>query len=93
MAEILYTDGRRETVSPDKPDGTFSAEFLRKVVGGHLDFVSLTPAKKRMVVNDNGIALGLPWNAKATTLYWENTRPNTNKIYGDVLVCDWEEIQ
>ena len=46
-----------------------------------------------MIVDDEGRLKGKPWNAQATTLYWENTLPNTNKIHGDVVVIDWDEIQ
>jgi len=93
MAEIIRADGTREAVEPDQTDGTFSGEFLRKIVGGWIEIVSLGPARKRMIVDDEGRLKGKPWNAQATTLYWENTLPNTNKIHGDVVVIDWDEIQ
>lgn len=92
MAEIIRADGTRETVEPDQADGTFSGEFLRKIVGGWIEIVSLGRAHKLMIVDEEGLLKNKPWNADATTIYWENTRPNVNRIHGDVVVIDWDEI-
>lgn len=94
MATIIRTDGTTEEVAPDKPDGTFSAERLREIVGGWIEIVSLAPVRKRMIVDEEGHIKEKPLNLAATEIYWANTRPgNTHPIAGDVVVIEWEKIQ
>lgn len=46
-----------------------------------------------LVVNDDGLALGLPANTKATDLY-QSTRPGcTDPIVGNVLLAEKWEIE
>ncbi len=82
MAEIIRLDGSRETLTPENRE-VFSLKEMQGVVGGYIEFVCL-PAQV-MVVNEDGLSLGLLPNPEASSLAG---RP----IVGDVLVSSHREL-
>lgn len=83
MAQIIKTTGEVIEVKPAKGK-TFSLKELQDIVGGFIEIVHL-PNMKLMVVNEEGKLNGLPVNHKASDLY-------PDIIVGDVLVCDFNQI-
>ncbi len=95
---ILKTDGTEEEVYQDTRPNLLC---LQGIVGGYIERVQLNlvidfdKTKKlshtpEMIVNENGLIVGLPFNRKATALYWETARnngcPTVNPILGDVVI-------
>jgi hypothetical protein len=62
MTEILHIDGSRERV-----DGPLSLHDFQNVVGGLIELVYL-PGKQFLVVNEEGLLLGLPTNMTASNI-------------------------
>lgn len=83
---VLKIDGTKVPISP-KNGRDYKIGEVKKVVGGYVERVVLGPVGLWMFVNEDGIRLKLPVNLEATKLYRDNTRPNSNMIHGDVLVC------
>lgn len=76
----------------------FSLEELQGFVGGYFEIVVID-RETRMVVNEDGHALGLPVNGMGTQLYDDMARRNGHpggagghQVVGDVLVCDRKEV-
>ncbi len=86
-AFVLYTDGRREDVSP-KNGTDFSLEELQKIVGGYIEIVSLN-RETILVCNENGKQMKLPFNVNAT---WLLARPR-DFVVGNVLICHTSQIK
>ena len=83
MAQIIKTTGEVEEVKPYKGK-IFTLGQLQEIVGGYIEILHL-PDNKLMVVNEEGRLKGLPLNHKASILY-------NNLIVGDVLVCEFKQI-
>lgn len=72
--KVLYADGRvEEHPFPAVYDGTNkeAGDFLRKVIGGWLEFVWVEYEGKRtcMIVHEEGALIPLPINAAASLIY------------------------
>lgn len=92
-AKIIRVDGKEAEAKPSKGKH-FSLEELQAVVGGTIDIQHLPKDGKVMVVNDNGLLEGLKENHIASIM-WRRNYPldeyplnNSQRIVGDVLVCD-----
>lgn len=102
MARLIKADGTEKEVFP--ADGKkFGLAELREMIGGTID-IQLKPtrgrgAKQCMVVNDNGMLIGLELNEVASKIWseWypigEYPHNNFGTIVGDVLVCGWSQIR
>ena len=66
MATIYYADGRTEERSTQEVR-SYELEQLQAIVGGDIEMIPV-PGGKIMVLNANGLELGLPRNEKATQL-------------------------
>ena len=75
---IITIDSDMKVVRP-KNGSDFSLDELHSFVGGTIDIISVS-ARLYMVVNDDGLILGLPYNPAASFIY---KRP----IVGNVLLC------
>ena len=64
---ILKADGTTETVTFK---GEPNLETIQKAVGGYFEYIRLPAGNghKKMVANEEGRMLGLPYNAKASEL-------------------------
>lgn len=62
MIEVLHVDGRREVVRE-----AMSLHDMQSIVGGYIEVVTL-PNKKHIVVNEEGLLLGLPTNLAASNI-------------------------
>lgn len=81
---IIKTDGSRIVTNP-KNGKDFQLDELQKIVGGYIEIVHL-PNGQIMVVNEEGLIHGLPYNADASI-------EAMDIIVGDVLVCDSEKVK
>lgn len=61
-----------------------SYNLLNKTVGGYIECVGLNYGID-MWVNEDGIALNLPYNASATAIYWTNFGFMSGQIFGNVI--------
>lgn len=91
MAQIFYTDGREEQVTPENGK-TFTLEELQKIVGGYVQLIDL--GEQFMVVDEEGKIKRQKRNEQATAIF----RARTYTMYGDyivgvALICDKEMIE
>lgn len=87
-AVLLKTNGVIERVKP-KNGSDFQLEELRGFVGGNIEIVR-TKDDRCLVVNDEGLIKGLPFNALATDFYLYGDQSD---VVGNVLMCDRELIK
>ena len=85
MAKIYKTTGEVIEVEPENGKD-FKLKELQEIVHGYIELVDFSPSKY-MVVNEEGLLIGLPLNLSATRLY------NKNVIVGDVLICNKSQIK
>lgn len=89
---IIKTNG--EVIQTEPFDGKcYSLDELRNIVGGfiEIEYKELTD-NKMMVINLQGKRYELPYNKVATALYKSADPDFSDKVVGDVLVCDSEHI-
>ena len=95
---IYHHGGTTVAQDTDKP----TLEEMQKRVGGYIQFCPLPRGCKGMlmVVNEDGLGLKLPYNAKASELYrltWlkhhkaADLDPNMMQLVGDVVVFEGTE--
>lgn len=98
----MKVDGTETEVMP-KDGKKFDLSELREMVGGTID-IQVEPtrgrgAKRAMVVNDNGVLIGLEINEAASKIWreWyplaEYPHNNYGTIVGNVLLCGWNQIR
>lgn len=68
----------------------FSLSELQGYVGGSVEIADLRDGRL-MVVNENGLSEGLPFNPLATAIFQEQTGSD-DYIVGNVLICDAEQV-
>jgi hypothetical protein len=91
MGQIIRPNGSREQITP--ADGKeFSLKEMQEVVGGYIELVTLVPGELFMFVNEDGHALGLPLNLKATHLYHRAGGRPEYPVLGTVLVTSSKEV-
>ena len=73
---LIKASGELETITPENGD-RFTLEELQKYVGGYIEHIQL-PHRELLVVNEEGLLLGLPFNAQASMIFG---RP----LVGDVV--------
>jgi hypothetical protein len=90
---VMRTNGTEETV--EIPKGDYILPDIYKLINCDcIDIVRLRRDKKIMLVDDNGLAKGLPRNVVATRLYRSVCLPGTTGfIVGDVALVDEEDFQ
>ena len=72
-------------------------EEMQKIVGGSIEIV-YDDGNMQIICNEEGKILGLPYNEKATLLWWDTLRQNSyyehhnDKLVGDILVLKGEAI-
>jgi len=89
MAQWIKTDGTEQEVKP-KNGVEFTLDEIKKCIGGYLEAVPYKP-KLVMYVNEEGIRLELPYNARATQLIKEARPGYPFPIYGNVLIASTVE--
>lgn len=89
MATIYRANGAALRYEPRAGNEGFTLAELQGIVGGYIEMVRLWDGRV-MVVNEEGLLRGLPFNRDATTLYHLG-RVTTDPIVGDVLVCTRRE--
>lgn len=97
MAKIIKTTGEVIEVSP-KNGKTFELEEMQAIVEYKVDGrsyhyieVVYLPDGKLMVVNEEGKLIGAPINSIATDIFVQ-AFGSFDMVVGDVLVCDYNEI-
>lgn len=84
MAKYLKTEGVVVDVHP-KNGNDYALDELQGFVGGLIEIVYL-PDGLLMVVNEEGLILGLPFNINASILAG-------HPIVGNALVCRSDEVK
>lgn len=84
-AKIYKTTGEVIEVEPENGKD-FKLEELQEIVHGYIELVNLS-STQYMVVNEEGLLIGLPLNLSATILYEKGI------IVGDVLICNKSQIK
>ena len=84
MDKHIKADGSTVDVTPRSGTG-YSLDELKGFVGGWIEIVPLRGGKI-MVVNEEGLLMGLPVNETASLLARQT-------IVGDVLVCASERVK
>ena len=98
MARIIYANGTEVEVMP-KNGTDFQLEELKAVVRGYIEAVYLVrpgedpTTHQIMWVNEDGKREQLPLNQKATEIFRQATGDNTDFIVGDVLICDYDQVE
>lgn len=85
MPKLIKCDGSAAAL----PDA--SLETLKQAVGGYIEVVALGEGRC-LVVNEDGLALGLPHNLMATTLMHMAGHHPTSSISGNAVLCEPGEI-
>lgn len=87
MATLYKTDGTKEAVFP--ANGTdFTLAELQGYVGGLIDIVWVLDGKSELlVVNDEGLIHGLPFNKQASEF------ADGLHIVGDAVRCSQREVK
>ncbi len=83
---VVNTDG----TSRDVPNPDLSLEALQALVGGYIEFVSLRDGSA-LVVNEEGLLLGLEPNPTATAIAVTKGMPV--RIVGTALFLSRREVQ
>ena len=83
---ILRPDGSMESFKP-KDGTTFTLDEVQSAVGGYVQPIYM--GSSLMLVNEDGLEIGLPYNSQATKIYTKYFKTNNkeNFIVGDVLLC------
>lgn len=89
MATLIKTDGTLIEVTP-KNGKDFQCDELQEFVQGHFELVNLE--YKFMVVNEDGLHLGLDVNHVASLITILSKSVRDMVIVGDVLLCGKGEI-
>lgn len=79
MATLLKSDGQRE-----EGVDISTLKEMQELVGGYIELVYL-PEGKCLIINEEGLLLGLPLNQQATELYG-------HPIVGEVIYAQSSEI-
>ena len=83
MAKILKADGTTAELAGTGKGGRLTLEEMQKAVGGYVEICLVKGGQ--LVVNEDGIPLGLPVNEAATNLYVE--KYGGGRIFGDAVYC------
>ena len=87
-AFLEKADGTKRFIEPE--NGTdFSLKELQGYVGGYIEIISLGRGE-RMVVNEEGKLLGLPYNDGAT--FWCRVAGLGHTIVGDAVICHHSQL-
>jgi hypothetical protein len=86
MATLIHPDGKEQQVLPEGKKWTL--EELQKHIGGYIELVP--GPKRRIIVNEDGILLNLPFNPKATEAarLLSPRSQSRHRLYGPVLILD-----
>lgn len=79
MATLLKSDGSKEL----NVDISTLAK-MQEMVGGYVEFVYMR-GDKILIVNEEGLLMGLPLNQQATEIYGHH-------IVGDAIYCGLAEV-
>lgn len=78
---ILHANGARTTFGGAAGEKLPTLEKMQEIVGGHIELVTVLDRVEAdrmfytyMVVNEDGLNIGLPRNEAATEIYQRNTR-------------------
>lgn len=77
MATIITIEGEELKLK------NLSRDALQKAVGGYIEVIRL-PDKGRMVINEEGVNLGLAVNNAASLIYGQ-------RVFGDVVLLDKDD--
>jgi hypothetical protein len=84
MAKLIMVDGTIKEVAPRKGE-SFELDEMQAFVGGLIEPVYLEDGTT-MLVNEEGLLMGLPMNALASALVGF-------PLVGPALICDGKEFQ
>lgn len=91
MAELIRTDGTRQTVTPAAGAGAaFTLDELYRHTGASTIEIVHTHDGRLLVLDEEGKLRERAYNVPATRLYLYGA---ADPIVGDVLVCDLGELE
>lgn len=82
VVKIFYTDGKVEEVNKK-----MTYEEIRKIIGGIIQYVPSTIARRSLIVHDEGYLLNLPDNIEATKLLSPNVLRASEYIKGNAILA------
>jgi hypothetical protein len=88
MAAILRANGTRDPL--DTRTAGLTLDAMHAIVGGFVEFVWIggtDTAREVLIVNEDGLRLGLPVNPAATFLYRGIPARHEGVIVGDVILA------
>jgi hypothetical protein len=93
VARIITTDGTTIPLVPTEGRGKkkhLGLEAMQQAVGGYIEIVYKAPGKPWGVCNEEGKLKGLPYNEKATQLWYEACGfVHADHLVGDIIVLDY----
>lgn len=92
MAKLYKADGSMEELVPED-EGALSLQQMQSSVGGYIEILRMDNGDF-IVVNEDGISIGLPRNEAATRYFHTNcaSRIPGDYIKGNMIVCSREEL-
>lgn len=88
---IITTSGEEIPYEPESGD-LYTLEELQDAVGGYIEILKLN-SKRYVIVNEDGVTLGLPENKRATELMRKYSKlPMGCVIVGNVVVINRMQI-
>lgn len=91
MARHIKVDGSSKTVHP-KNGTDYTLEELNKYVGGYIEMIPLNDGSGQVCVMDEEGKLKNKYVNKVATILTYKFHKGTDRIVGDVLICNRKEI-
>lgn len=89
-AQLIKTNGTETEIEPQ--DGKFfRLKELQKLVGGYIEVHTLDDGRL-IVINEDGLSMGLPQNALATVAA-HNLFTTGRGVVGDVVICNNDQME
>lgn len=85
QATIYYPSGFEKKITP-KNGSVFTLDELQGVVGGYIEFVYTDDDTRHVIVNEEGLITGLPYNTIASLIV-------RHPLFGNVLICDKDMVE
>lgn len=90
QAQLIKTNGEETDIEPE--DGKFfGLEELQRYVGGYIEVHTLDDGRL-IVINEDGLLMGLPQNPLATVAA-HNLFTTGRGVVGDVVICNSDQME
>lgn len=89
-AQLIKTDGTETDIEP-REGRYFRLKELQEYVDGYIEVHALDDGRL-IVINEDGLAMGLPQNPLATVAA-HNLFTTENGVVGDVVICNSDQME